>query len=254
MEYRAPSSVAAANILLRHRSEGIRTITGGGKSRCVPRRTSAFPPSPVAPVSLPPSSPVHDLNLLSASVASSQSIIPPLATPEFMDSQTSLLSALVLASFLHFLRPQFLSLLPRGPADQVYWDDGQVHPQVALAPVVTRFILVSVCKILAYGAASLVCALLTWLRAWDHSAAMYVPDNDIFVLITLTGFPLISTSLIGLCAVLRNSYPTLTVYTISPPLLAGAIFCRGICYVASERAMLFLLHPRAQSGVNVEPV
>ncbi|OJT12994.1 hypothetical protein TRAPUB_10471 [Trametes pubescens] len=76
------------------------------------------------------------------------------------------------------------------------------------------FLVLSVCTIFVYGAAGLICAILTWFRAWDHADVMYVADYDILVLITLVSSILLLTFLVGISGALLNSRPLLAVYAL----------------------------------------
>ncbi|KAJ7258733.1 hypothetical protein B0H12DRAFT_1014784 [Mycena haematopus] len=100
------------------------------------------------------------------------------------------------------------------------------------------FLLFSVCTVFAYGAASLVCALMTWFHTWNHADVMYIADNDILILITLAGSLLIFTSLVGLSGVLLNSRSILAVYTVL--LWPALISLTAIGYVAYKRATFSL--------------
>ncbi|KAJ7068986.1 tetraspanin Tsp2 family [Mycena belliarum] len=101
-------------------------------------------------------------------------------------------------------------------------------------------LLFSVCTVVAYGTAGLVCALMTWFRTWDQADVMYVADNDILILVTLAGSLLVFTALVGLSGVFLNSRPILAVYTLLlwPAFLALV----AIGYVAYKRATFALDH------------
>ncbi|KAJ7776777.1 hypothetical protein DFH07DRAFT_951393 [Mycena maculata] len=101
-------------------------------------------------------------------------------------------------------------------------------------------LLFSVCTVLAYGAAALVCALMTWFRTWDQADVMFVADNDILVLLTLAGSILVFTALVGLSGVLLNSRPILAVYTIL--LWPAFVSLVAIGYLGYKRAAFALDH------------
>ncbi|KAJ7626635.1 tetraspanin Tsp2 family [Mycena polygramma] len=101
-------------------------------------------------------------------------------------------------------------------------------------------LLLSVCTVFAYGAAALVCALMTWFRMWDHADVMYVADNDILVLLTLAGSLLVFTSLVGLSGVLLTSRPLLAVYALL--LWPAFVALVAIGYVAYKRTTFALDH------------
>ncbi|KAJ6584433.1 hypothetical protein B0H19DRAFT_925797 [Mycena capillaripes] len=101
-------------------------------------------------------------------------------------------------------------------------------------------LLLSVCMVFVYGAAALVCALMTWFRMWDQADVMYVADNDVLILITLTGSLLVFTALVGLSGVLLNSRPILAVYTVL--LWPAFVSLVSIGYVAYKRATFSLDH------------
>ncbi|KAK7454629.1 hypothetical protein VKT23_011382 [Stygiomarasmius scandens] len=75
-------------------------------------------------------------------------------------------------------------------------------------------LLASVITIFCYGTAAMVCAILTWYRAWDHADVMYVADWDVIVLITMAASILLFTALLGLTGTLLNSRPILATYTL----------------------------------------
>ncbi|KAJ7046466.1 tetraspanin Tsp2 family [Mycena alexandri] len=101
-------------------------------------------------------------------------------------------------------------------------------------------LLLSVWTVFVYGAAALVCALMTWFRTWDQADVMTVADNDVLVLITLAGSILVFTSLVGLSGVLLNSRPILAVYTLLLwPAFASLV---AIGYLAYKRATFALDH------------
>ncbi|KAI0763550.1 hypothetical protein BD413DRAFT_606549 [Trametes elegans] len=99
-------------------------------------------------------------------------------------------------------------------------------------------LVLSVCTVLVYGTAGLVCALLTWFRAWDHADVMYVADYDLLVLITLAASILLLTFLVGISGVLLNSRPLLAVYALLlwPALLA----LLAVGYTAYKRSAFAL--------------
>ncbi|CDO72212.1 hypothetical protein BN946_scf184970.g64 [Trametes cinnabarina] len=73
-------------------------------------------------------------------------------------------------------------------------------------------LVLSVCSVLVYGTAGLICAILTWFRAWNSADVMYVADYDLLVFITLSASILLFTALIGFSGTLLNSRPILAVY------------------------------------------
>ncbi|KAF9810315.1 hypothetical protein IEO21_07003 [Rhodonia placenta] len=76
------------------------------------------------------------------------------------------------------------------------------------------WLLISVCSILVYGLAGLICAVLTWFRAWQHADVMSVADNDILVLTTLSSSILLLTFVLGISGTILNSRPILAVYAV----------------------------------------
>ncbi|KAJ7465073.1 tetraspanin Tsp2 family [Mycena latifolia] len=101
-------------------------------------------------------------------------------------------------------------------------------------------LLFSMCTVVGYGAAGLVCALTTWFRTWDQADVMYVADNDILILVTLVSSILVFTALVGLSGVFLNSRPILAVYTLLLwPAFAALV---AIGYVAYKRATFALDH------------
>ncbi|KAJ6455072.1 tetraspanin Tsp2 family [Mycena vitilis] len=101
-------------------------------------------------------------------------------------------------------------------------------------------LLFSVCTVFVYGAAALVCALMTWFRMWDHADVMYVADNDILVLLTLASSLLVFTSLVGLSGVLLTSRPLLAAYALL--LWPAFVALVAIGYVAYKRTTFALDH------------
>ncbi|KAJ7162934.1 tetraspanin Tsp2 family [Mycena filopes] len=101
-------------------------------------------------------------------------------------------------------------------------------------------LLLSVCTVFTYGAAALVCALMTWFRTWDDADVMIVADNDILVLLTLAGSILVFTALVGLSGLLLNSRPILAVYTFL--LWPAFASLAAIGYLAYKRATFALDH------------
>ncbi|KAJ7726517.1 tetraspanin Tsp2 family [Mycena metata] len=101
-------------------------------------------------------------------------------------------------------------------------------------------LLLSVCTVFIYGAAALVCALMTWFRTWDQADVMTVANNDVLVLLTLAGSILVFTSLVGLSGVLLNSRPILAVYTLL--LWPAFASLAAIGYLAYKRATFALDH------------
>ncbi|KAI0823972.1 hypothetical protein BC628DRAFT_1411230 [Trametes gibbosa] len=99
-------------------------------------------------------------------------------------------------------------------------------------------LVLSVCTVLVYGAAGLVCAILTWFGAWDHADVMYVADYDILVFITLASSILLLTFLVGISGALLNSRPLLAVYALLlwPALISMLV----IGYTAYKRATFAL--------------
>ncbi|PCH40395.1 hypothetical protein WOLCODRAFT_68700 [Wolfiporia cocos MD-104 SS10] len=75
-------------------------------------------------------------------------------------------------------------------------------------------LLSSVCTVLVYGVAGLICALMTWFRTWENADVMYVADYDILMLITLASSILLITFLVGISGTLLNSRPILAVYAL----------------------------------------
>ncbi|KAL0570503.1 hypothetical protein V5O48_011449 [Marasmius crinis-equi] len=75
-------------------------------------------------------------------------------------------------------------------------------------------LLFSVITVFASGLSVLVCAVLTWFRAWKEADVMYVADGDILILITIAASVLLFTSLAGLSGTLLNSRPILAIYTL----------------------------------------
>ncbi|KAJ7062305.1 hypothetical protein C8F01DRAFT_986808, partial [Mycena amicta] len=101
-------------------------------------------------------------------------------------------------------------------------------------------LLLSVSSVFIYGGAALIAALMTWFRTWDQANVMSVADNDLLILITLSGAILIFTALVGLSGVLLNARPILAVYTLLLwPALASMA---AIGYVAYKRATFALDH------------
>ncbi|OBZ71128.1 hypothetical protein A0H81_08479 [Grifola frondosa] len=94
-------------------------------------------------------------------------------------------------------------------------------------------LILSVCTIFVYGIAGLVCAILTWFRAWPHADVMYVADNDILTLITLASAILLLTFLVGISGALLNSRPILAVYAVL--LWPALIAILAIGYTAYKR-------------------
>ncbi|KAI0754466.1 hypothetical protein C8Q80DRAFT_1094302 [Daedaleopsis nitida] len=82
-------------------------------------------------------------------------------------------------------------------------------------------LVLSVCTVLVYAGAGLVCSLLTWFRGWAYADVMQVADRDILVLLTLASCILLLTALVGLSGALLNSRPLLAVYAL---LLWPALF------------------------------
>ncbi|KZT12190.1 uncharacterized protein LAESUDRAFT_640823 [Laetiporus sulphureus 93-53] len=75
-------------------------------------------------------------------------------------------------------------------------------------------LLLSVCSVLVYGVAGLVCAIMTWFRTWERADVMYVADNDILILITLASSILLLSFLVGISGTVLNSRPILAVYAL----------------------------------------
>ncbi|KAM5540801.1 hypothetical protein V8D89_005445 [Ganoderma adspersum] len=72
----------------------------------------------------------------------------------------------------------------------------------------------SVCTLLVYGGAGLVCSILTWFRAWRGAEVMYVADYDLLVLLTLASSILLLAFLVGIAGALLNSRPLLACYAL----------------------------------------
>ncbi|KAF7327033.1 hypothetical protein MKEN_00278300 [Mycena kentingensis (nom. inval.)] len=94
-------------------------------------------------------------------------------------------------------------------------------------------LLVSVSLVFLYGGAALGTALMTWLRAYEHADVIYVADNDLLILITLSGTILVFSSLVGLCGVLLEARRILALYTIL--LWVGLASMTIIGYLAYKR-------------------
>ncbi|KAI0693864.1 hypothetical protein C8T65DRAFT_585451 [Cerioporus squamosus] len=75
-------------------------------------------------------------------------------------------------------------------------------------------LVVSVCTVFVYGTAGLVCAVLTFFRAWPGADVMYVADFDLLVLLTLASSILLLTALVGLSGTILNSRPLLAIYAL----------------------------------------
>ncbi|KAI0365335.1 hypothetical protein BV20DRAFT_954425 [Pilatotrama ljubarskyi] len=101
-------------------------------------------------------------------------------------------------------------------------------------------LVLSVSTVFVYGAAGLICAILTWFRAWEHADVMYVADYDLLVLITLSSSILLFTFLVGISGALLNSRPILAVYAIL--LWPALISMLAIGYTAYKRSAFALDH------------
>ncbi|KAI9066027.1 hypothetical protein FKP32DRAFT_1566765 [Trametes sanguinea] len=99
-------------------------------------------------------------------------------------------------------------------------------------------LVLSVCTVFVYGTAGLICAILTWFRAWDSADVMYVADYDLLVFITLSASILLFTALIGFSGTLLNSRPLLAVYALL--LWPAFISLLVIGYTAYKRAAFAL--------------
>ncbi|KAI0671170.1 hypothetical protein C8Q78DRAFT_973534 [Trametes maxima] len=99
-------------------------------------------------------------------------------------------------------------------------------------------LVLSVCTVFVYGAAGLICAILTWFRAWDHADVMHVADYDLLVLITLSAAILLLTFLVGISGALLNSRPLLAVYALL--LWPAFISMLAIGYTAYKRSAFAL--------------
>ncbi|KAJ3556761.1 hypothetical protein NM688_g1847 [Phlebia brevispora] len=75
-------------------------------------------------------------------------------------------------------------------------------------------LFLSICTLFAYGTGGLICAVLTWFRAWAHADVMYVADYDVLVLITLASSIVLMTCIIGITGTILNSRPILAVYAV----------------------------------------
>ncbi|KAI1788875.1 hypothetical protein LXA43DRAFT_893982 [Ganoderma leucocontextum] len=75
-------------------------------------------------------------------------------------------------------------------------------------------LVLSVCTLLVYGGAGLVCAILTWFGAWKGAEGMYVADYDLLVLLTLASSILLLAFLVGISGALLNSRPLLACYAL----------------------------------------
>ncbi|CCM03732.1 uncharacterized protein FIBRA_05878 [Fibroporia radiculosa] len=75
-------------------------------------------------------------------------------------------------------------------------------------------LLFSVCTLLVYGVAGLVCAISTWFRTWELASVMYVADNDILMLITFASSIILLTFIVGISGTVLNSRPILAVYAV----------------------------------------
>lgn len=100
--------------------------------------------------------------------------------------------------------------------------------------------LLSVSSVFSYGAVGLVCAIMTWFKAWDKADVMNVADNDILVIITLTASMLVFTALVGICGVFLNSRPILAAYTLL--LWPALVSLLAIGYVSYKRVTFLLDH------------
>ncbi|KAI0629785.1 hypothetical protein C8Q77DRAFT_1220000 [Trametes polyzona] len=99
-------------------------------------------------------------------------------------------------------------------------------------------LVLSVCTVLVYGTAGLICALLTWFKAWENADVMYVADYDLLVLITLSSAILLLTFLVGISGALLNSRPLLAVYALL--LWPALVSLLVIGYTAYKRAAFAL--------------
>ncbi|TBU37111.1 hypothetical protein BD309DRAFT_1065929 [Dichomitus squalens] len=75
-------------------------------------------------------------------------------------------------------------------------------------------LVASVCTVLVYGSAGLVCAILTWFGAWKGADVAYVASYDLLVLLTLASSVLLLAALTGLSGALLNSRPLLALYAL----------------------------------------
>ncbi|KAJ7465081.1 hypothetical protein FB451DRAFT_1561494 [Mycena latifolia] len=103
-------------------------------------------------------------------------------------------------------------------------------------------LLFSVCTVVGYGAAGLVCALTTWFRTWDQADVMYVADNDILILITLASSILVFTALVGFSGMFLNSRQYST--PLGRFLIQDSLRCCGFYSVLHEATPSKRCYPR----------
>ncbi|KAF4576977.1 hypothetical protein EYR36_004961 [Pleurotus pulmonarius] len=99
-------------------------------------------------------------------------------------------------------------------------------------------LILSVLLLLSYSCILATAAISTWFRTWNLSDVIYVADNDILVLATISAAILLFTFITGLTGVILNSRPILAVYTLL--LWPSLISILVIGYISYKRSAFSL--------------